>query len=286
VTPEQDKPIAIWIDGLEGQAVSVLDRGLQYGDGLFETILIRGGTPRFAREHFARLRLGCERLDIGFSAWLELANELATAASRAPPVAIVKIVVTRGDALARGYGATGKEQARRIVSLWSVSLPSAHSRDSGVRVRVGQLRWGENPALAGLKHLNRLEAVLARAEWHDSEIFESLHSSASGAVTCGTMTNIFGWQGNRLITPELNRCGVAGVMRSIVLRECDKLNLRGDTATLSPADLFEMDGLFLTNARVGILPINSIVDLAGRVHTMLIPEKTHALREHVDRLDA
>jgi 4-amino-4-deoxychorismate lyase len=170
--------------------------------------------------------------------------------------------------------------------LWSVSLPSAHSRDSGVRVRVGQLRWGENPALAGLKHLNRLEAVLARAEWHDSEIFESLHSSASGAVTCGTMTNIFGWQGNRLITPELNRCGVAGVMRSIVLRECDKLNLRADTATLSPADLFAMDGLFLTNARVGILPINSIVDLAGRVHTMLIPEKTHALREHVDRLDA
>jgi 4-amino-4-deoxychorismate lyase len=287
VTSEMhDEPIGVWIDGLEGHAVSVLDRGLQYGDGLFETILLRDGKPRFVEQHFARLRLGCERLRIGFAAWSELAQELAAAASLAPRVAIAKIVVTRGDARARGYGPTGEEHARRTVSLWSTTLPTVESQESGVRVRIGLLRWGENPALAGLKHLNRLESVLARAEWQASEIFESLHLSASGSVTCGTMTNVFGWQGDRLITPDVNRCGVAGVMRSVVLRECGKLNLRADTATLSIEDLLRMDGLFLTNARIGILPINSVIDLAGRVHIVPVPEKTHALRQHVDGLDA
>ena len=90
-------------------------------------------------------------------------------------------------------------------------------RREGVRVRLGELRLGENPALAGLKHLNRLEQVLARLEWSDPGIAEALLFSSSGALVSGSMSNVFLVHGGRLATPRLDRCGVAGVMREVVL---------------------------------------------------------------------
>jgi 4-amino-4-deoxychorismate lyase len=110
-----------WIDGVAGSSVPVDDRGLQYGDGIFETILVRAGRPRFLEAHRERLRRGLLQLGIQFQASEELLVEIGRAAAMAPPLAILKIIITRGSTQRRGYTPAGFVQARRIVSLWETT---------------------------------------------------------------------------------------------------------------------------------------------------------------------
>lgn len=250
------EPAAMRINGAAETRVSALDRGLQYGDGLFETIACRGGRPRFLDLHRERLMLGCERLKIAFKDWPALEQDILQLASGAD-TSIVKVIVTRGEATARGYAPSGDEHPTRIVARyeWPVENP-AHARE-GVPVRVASLRLGENPALAGLKHLNRLELVLARAE-QGARTPESLLFSSSGLLVCGTMSNVFLVQSGRIVTPRLDRCGVEGIMRRVVMRECSREGLPVSEKELTAADLDRADEVFLTNARIGIWPVRAI----------------------------
>ena len=281
------QPLATWVDGEQRASLPATDRGLQYGDGLFETIVCRTGKLRFLALHRERLQQGLDRLRIpfdahaaGLTADLERARQLASAA--APAGAIVKLVVTRGDSQARGYQVTGQESARRIVTVWpDTPLPDS-TRTAGVAVRFGQLRLGENPALAGLKHLNRLELVLARMEWQDAGIFDALLADGNGDVVSGTMSNVFALQGQTLLTPPVDRCGIAGVMRAVVLREAAAaLGLTVSVARMSRAALLAADSIFLTNARIGILPVREVAQ-----HRFAIMPAVVDLMRQVERLDA
>src|SRR5688572_12066161 len=154
--------LGTWIDGASGNVMPADDRGLQYGDGLFETILVRAQRPRFLDAHLARLSQGLVSLGIPFESLTELRAEIVAAAAQAPALAILKIVITRGSAQRRGYAPSGTETARRIVSLWPTSIPER--AETGVDLRVARLRVSGYSPLAGIKHLNRLENVLAAAE--------------------------------------------------------------------------------------------------------------------------
>jgi 4-amino-4-deoxychorismate lyase len=207
--------------------------------------------------HLERLELGCARLGIDPGNLDDLRGEVRTLA-REVDSAIVKVLVTRGTALARGYGVTGREKATRITFryAWPHETPSA-SQD-GVQVRTAAMRLGESPALAGLKHCNRLEQVLARREWTDPDISEALLFSSSDRLVSGTMSNVFIVEGSRLRTPRVDLCGVAGVMRHVVLREAANAGIPVEEAVLSAEDLLSADELFLTNARIGIWPVRAL----------------------------
>ena len=159
--------LGTWIDGVAGASVPADDRGLQYGDGIFETILVRAGKPRFLDEHLERMRRGLVQLGIQFLASGELLGEIARAAAMAPPLAILKIIITRGSTTRRGYAPAGLVAARRIVSLWETAPLEKDLRRKG-RHRCAWPGCGcrRNPALAGIKHLNRLENVMAAARKH------------------------------------------------------------------------------------------------------------------------
>ena len=107
------------------------------------------------------------------------------------PRSIIKVLLTRGAALARGYAPSGAEPPTRVTLRYAWPEEDASLAHEGVRVRVARTRLGENPALAGIKHCNRLEQVLARAEWTDPTIAEALLYSSSGALISGTMSNVF-----------------------------------------------------------------------------------------------
>jgi len=275
------EPLMTWVDGELQSSVSILDRGLQYGDGVFETIACRRGCLRFVAQHVARLQQGCERLQIAFDAHRKLTAELERASRLAPPVAIIKVIVTRGDALPRGYGSVGRESPRRIVTMWPDAPLPESLRAQGAAVRFGQLRLARNPRLAGIKHLNRLEQVLARAEWHDAGTFESLLTDSEGHLVSGTMSNVFALKGQTLVTPPVDQCGVAGVLRAVVLREAAHFRLEPSIAPVSVQRLLNADAVFLTNARIGVLPVSR---LGGR--TIPIDARTRALAAHVEQLDA
>lgn len=251
----------VLVNGRPDQQVSPLDRALHFGDGLFETIACRRGRPRFLPLHLERLQLGCARLGLDAGNLEDIRTEVRALAGEVHE-AIVKVVLTRGAALARGYGVTGREKATRITFRYAWPQETRTESQDGIQARTATLRLGENPALAGLKHCNRLEQVLARREWTDPGIAEALVFSSSGKLVSGTMSNVFIVEESGLRTPRLDLCGVAGVMRRVVLREATRAGISVHEAALSAEDLQKADEVFLTNARIGIWPLRA---LDGRV---------------------
>ena len=243
------------VNGVRAREISVLDRGLQFGDGLFETIACLKGRPRFLPLHLERLELGCERLQITTLNLEELQAEIQQMAADAER-AIVKVVLTAGEASRRGYGRSAQQRATRITIRhpW----PDAqHARlHDGAMTRTLTLRLGENPHLAGLKHCNRLEQVLARLELAaDPQADEGLLFSSSGNLVSATASNVFLVRDARLLTPRIDRCGVAGVMRRVVLREARQAGIPTRECELRAQDLQDAEEVFLTNALIGIRPV-------------------------------
>jgi 4-amino-4-deoxychorismate lyase len=206
--------------------------------------------------HLERLQSGCQRLglDAGND---DIGAEVCSLASEAGN-AIVKLILTRGTAVARGYGVTGREKATRITFRYPWPQETQGESQDGVQVRTATLRLGENPALAGLKHCNRLEQILARREWTDPAIAEALLFSSSGKLVSGTMSNVFIVDGSGLRTPRMDLCGVAGVMRRVVLGEAARAGIPTSESVLDANDLCGANEIFLTNARIGIWPVRAL----------------------------
>ncbi|HXS28309.1 MAG TPA: aminodeoxychorismate lyase [Steroidobacteraceae bacterium] len=263
-----DTPDAVLLNGLDlaerplqearRACMSLLtDRGLHYGDGLFETIACRDGQARFLGEHLERLELGCERLSIELGSRSALIEDIGRLAA-GTGLALIKVLVTRGPATARGYAPRGDERASQIVLRYGWPAEDPRLAGEGVSVRIADLAIAENPRLAGLKHLNRLEQVLARAELRGSGCEEALLFSRSGSLVSGTMSNVFVVSGSMIATPRLDRCGVAGVMRRIVLRAAAEAGIEIAETRITRQDLEAADEMFLTNVRIGIWPVRAL----------------------------
>jgi 4-amino-4-deoxychorismate lyase len=241
------------VDGVISDRVSAMDRGLHYGDGLFETMAVFQGTPRFWQGHVDRLAAGCEQLGLPVTPQAVLLREVQTV-SAGQRRCVVKIIVTRGTS-GRGYAAEVPARGNRIVCAWAWPQDPGHLVETGIRMRICSLRLGIQPALAGLKHLNRLEQVLARAEWQDSSIHEGLLLDAEDFVVSAISSNLFLVSGGRLLTPRLDRCGVRGVMRRAILNafghRCEQRRITLDM-------LPEADEVFVCNAVRGIFPVTRI----------------------------
>lgn len=247
----------LWRDGVPQGAGARLDRGLEFGDGLFETIAVTDGRPRLLERHLARLALGCARLGIPAPAADVLADELG-AAARLPGTGLLKLVITRG-AGGTGYGADpGAGPCRWLVAAPARPRPASYARD-GVAVRHLATRLAEQPLLAGLKHLNRLEQVLARRELEAGPpAEEGLMADVHGRLVCGTMTNVYAVIDNRLVTPSLERAGVAGVMRAALLEAWRAAGVAVEVRDLGPAELAGASEVFLTNALIGVWPVAAL----------------------------
>jgi 4-amino-4-deoxychorismate lyase len=128
-------------------------------------------------------------------------------------------------------------------------------RSAGVTTRICETPLGCNPRLAGIKHLNRLEQVLARSEWEDPAIQEGIMLDSDGHIIEGTMSNLFLISNNMLYTPDLSRCGVTGVMREVVIELANSLGISVKSITMHRSMLEEGDELFLTNSLIGIWPV-------------------------------
>jgi 4-amino-4-deoxychorismate lyase len=251
------------------------DRGLQYGDGLFETMLVRNGRIRFESLHAQRLSRGCDRLALHAdqqAIWLQ-ARHLA----QGHRDALLKLLLTRGDATIRGYGVSGTECPRVIFSVYPA--PAEAELPTVVQVVTLHSKLGENSDLAGIKHCNRLEQVLARVTLQGTGAFEGLMGSSSGLLISGTMSNVFMDLDGKLVTPELDRCGTAGVLRAVVLREAQRSGIPLRVAALPMSALERCSGLAISNVRLGLLAVHALdgrrlslntrlLDLAARIHTL------------------
>ncbi|KHL67734.1 4-amino-4-deoxychorismate lyase [Pseudomonas flexibilis] len=244
-----------WVDGRPAAELPLSDRGLAYGDGLFETLAVRHGQPCLLAAHLQRLRLGCDRLGIPFDEALVTDELLAFCAAVGDGVA--KLIVTRGDGL-RGYAPPTPVQPRRLLLASPLpAYPVGHA-EQGVELFPCALRLAEQPRLAGLKHLNRLEQVLARAEWQDSRYAEGLLRDQAGRPIEGVFSNLFLVSDGRLLTPSLERCGVAGVMRGALLEQAHALGIACEVRDLAFDELLAAQEIFLCNSVYGVWPVRRL----------------------------
>ncbi|MBD8898226.1 aminodeoxychorismate lyase [Rhodanobacter sp. DHG33] len=242
------------VDGQPQGRVDALDRGLLYGDGLFETIRFVDGMAPLWPRHMQRLAESCERLrlpapDAGLL-WREAQSTVQGLAD-----AVLRITLTRGVG-ARGYAMPGAPHVTRIVAAFAMPEVATAAYRDGVRLHLCETRLAEQPLLAGIKHLNRLEQVLARAEWNDPAIAEGVVCDLHGHAISATAANLFAVIDGVPVTPRVNRCGVAGVLRAELLAVMPQAQVRDLLLT----ECLAAGELFLSSSVRGILPVQAVGD--------------------------
>ncbi len=239
------------VNGRDAESLSILDRGLQFGDGLFETIAVVGGRPALWSRHLQRLALGCRRLGIPPPDETLLEKEARSLIGE-HQLAVLKIIITRGCSR-RGYKPPQEQAPTRILELFPWQGPDSAPRSFDLR--ICRQRLGDQPGYAGLKHLNRLEQVLAQRELAGGE---GLMLDREGFVVSGTMSNLFLLMDDELLTPPIDRCGIAGVVRELVLDTARAAGRSVREQRIRRQALEGAQALFLTNSLMGIVPAASL----------------------------
>ncbi|MEN6585638.1 MAG: aminodeoxychorismate lyase [Sulfuricella sp.] len=245
------------IDGIPTDVVSANDRGLLYGDGVFRTLKRVGGITLCWARQYRKLAADCAALRLDCPAAADLEAELA----RLPRDCVAKIIVTRGRA-ERGYAVVSGTRPTRIATSSPVPVFPHSYETLGVKVHLCSLRLASQPRLAGIKHLNRLENVLARMEWNDPAVAEGILLDAAGDVIEGTMSNVFCYRAGVLYTPDLSGCGVAGVQRERILDFAAQSGMAVQVGKLPLDALMEADEVMLCNSVIGLWPVR---EFNGRV---------------------
>ncbi len=233
------------VNGEPGARIEAADRGLQFGDGAFETLRLQAGVPVLWGRHWSRLCRGLDRLGIPRPREQDCLDELARVSLNVPSMA--KLIVTRGPG-PRGYAPPVVVHPTRIV-IGGAPLDIPDASDI-LRLGVCRTRVSRSP-VPGCKHLNRLENVLARREWAD-DWDEGLMLDAGGRVRCGTQSNVFVLEGDALLTPGLAVHGVAGTRRGWLLDHAGSAGLAVRETSMTLEQLRRGDAIFLTSARLGL----------------------------------
>ena len=247
-------PIVL-INGVQQSKISIFNRNIQFGDGLFETCVVENKKILFWVNHFARLNRGCEQLKISKfdeSIWLSDVKKAISLCSY--DRCVVKLILSRGDSL-RGYGF--KDDIKPVRAVIVSELQKATFNNS-FSLEYCQSGYDSNPKLAGIKHCNRLEQVLARADLRSDEgiMLDENHNVIS--VTQG---NIYAIHGNTLTTPKLDKCGVEGTRRAVILDLVKILGIKVKVEVLSVEKLGQADEVFISNSIIGIQSISQIGDI-------------------------
>ena len=249
------------VNGKQGTLIGIRDRGLLYGDGVFRTLLARSGLVRHWSLHYQKLQHDCTALGITCPDVTVLSAQLNDLLAQHPD-GVVKLIVTRGQGIygqrARGYAPPARAES---TIIWDISPLPAYPADwamHGIKARLCQLRLSHQPRLAGIKHLNRLENVLAAAEWDDTEVAEGLLMDTDGNVIEGTRSNLFLVSQGKLVTPDLSRCGVAGVQRECVIAWATQHDVPLQVRDVGLDEVMHADELFVVNSIIGLWPIREL----------------------------
>jgi 4-amino-4-deoxychorismate lyase len=242
------------VNGSFNQAISPFDRGFAYGDGVFRTIKMLGGLPEHWPQHYQKLVADCAAINIVcpspellMSDLLQLFSADATIENK---VAVAKIIITRGEGN-RGYTPPAITAPMRVVLKSDMPEYPEKRFSEGVNLTVCETRLAAQPMLAGIKSLNRLENVLARMEWNDSNIVDGIMLDMDSNVIECTAANIFARFGDTLITPDLRRCGIAGITRQRIIELAPTLSFKTTIETFDLEKLYQADEVVICNSLYG-----------------------------------
>lgn len=265
------------INGRREVGIKPYDRGFSYGDGVFRTMPAHSGQVLNWGRHFKRLQSDCNALGIVCPSEDVLQGDIAKLMN-ADESCVIKAIITRGES-ERGYAVPPLAQPTRVVMKSALPVYPEHYYADGVALFLCQTRLSHQPRLAGIKHLNRLENVLARMEWVDAQVADGLLLDLDGNVIECTMSNLFLRQGDHLVTPDLSRCGVAGVTRERIMELAPRLGYTIEARSLRLSELIDADEVVICNSLYGIWQVRKLADhpwplgtLAARLRELLLKE--------------
>jgi len=250
-----DQPM-VYINGWPEEHLSIFDRAFQYGDGLFETIAVKDGEACLLDLHIKRLESGLKTLSFPPIDLNQLTTDIKTKI-QLHKNSILKLIVTRGVG-ERGYKAPKNTMANIIFIFSKQKFDLNIDNLKSVSLCLCKTPVSTNPVLAGLKHLNRLENVIARNEWNNDEFDEGLMFDSQNNLIEATSANIFLLKNNCLYTPNLENSGILGVIREVVIDMAKTLSIPLKITEINIDDCYNADALFLTNSLIGISPVNKI----------------------------
>ncbi|EEX92787.1 4-amino-4-deoxychorismate lyase [Vibrio orientalis CIP 102891 = ATCC 33934] len=245
-----------WLNGKPADSVSLSDRSFQYGDGCFTTMLTRGGCIQHWSRHIERMNACLDLLTIPRPDWHQVENWLQQAV-KSDVKAGVKLHISRGEG-GRGYSPT--QVASPNVTISDFIYPPHYEQwvSRGLELGICRTRLGHNPLLAGHKHNNRLEQVLAKAELDKGGFADGIVLDICDNVVETTMANLFWVKDSSLFTPDLRNAGVNGVMRRVVLEQLGDLSLKASIGDFKLEDVLSADEVFVSNSVLGVAPITRI----------------------------
>lgn len=263
------------INGSFESGISPLDRGFAYGDGVFRTLRIDAGQPDHWSLHYQKLVADCATIGIVCPNSDLLINDIAALFSKEES-AIAKIIITRGES-ERGYAIPAVTLPTRVLIKSRMPYYEDSFYVDGVALHVCETRLSAQPRIAGIKHLNRLENILARTEWQDEVLFDGLLLDANDNVIECTMSNVFARFGDDLMTPDLSQCGVAGVTRQRILDMAHSFNLNAHVTKLPFSHLLRADEVLICNSLYRAFQVTRIQNrtwaptpLAYQIRTLLV----------------
>ncbi|WP_133012897.1 aminodeoxychorismate lyase [Marinomonas flavescens] len=261
-----------WFINYQQDLISPSDRGLAYGDGLFETIKVSSAGFEYLDEHIERLSRGLKKLAMPYSVAQLAQLRFFLHDSILPLVnkeSVVKIIVTRGEG---GRGYLPPKECQYTILIGLADAPDYQvQKNRGVALGVSDVPVSENPFLAGMKHLNRLENVLAKQKLDDQH-FEDVMLDGHGYVIECIQSNIFWFKAGVLYTPSLSQAGVQGVFRHHILS--DQTRYHAEIGNFPLHTLKQADEIFITNSLMGIVPVISLLgsSMPIGVHTQQLQQ--------------
>lgn len=269
------------VNGEVSSSISIQDRGFNYGDGVFETIAVINQNLIFWKQHFQRLILGCNALGIQCPTELELNADIDKLLNVNIDITalVIKIIITRGNS-ERGYRISEKSESNVVVLLSSYPVYPSSFWLEGIKITCCKTILSKQKQLSGVKHLNRLEQVLARQEW-DDEFQEGLMSDEDGYVIEGVMSNLFFVKNNSIVTPCIENSGIDGIMRNVVLNLCESSGIIVKQDKITLEQVLDADEIFVTNSIVGIWPVNTIDKHIFSIGVTTKKLMTSLIKEHL-----
>ena len=240
------------INGKEQSNISIFNRNFQYGDGLFETCVVKNNQILFWEKHLSRLDIGCRKLkikNIEEEIWLKDIKKALSLTSKKN--CVLKLILSRGNSQ-RGYSYPDDILPVRVVIVSEMKNVQAKESFS---LEYASSGYHSNPNLAGIKHCNRIEQILARSSLKRDEAIMLDENQNIISVTQGNIYFIFG---QSLVTPKLDRCGVIGSRRSLILELAESIELNVEQGNVSMNDAKKADEAFISNSIMGIKSVNSI----------------------------
>lgn len=261
------------VNGQPQEHLSLRDRAIHYGDGLFETVLVRNSRPSLWDEHLKRLQEGAQALKIPCDIALFRAETQQFLSTQSAD-GVLKLILSRGEG-GRGYTPPEAPEPRRILQFHSLPADYARNAAVGIKAQVIQHPLSINPALAGIKHLNRLDQVMASLEL-SQDASEGLMCDPQRNLVEGIKSNVFIVENGALITPDLTLCGINGIMRATLLRAAKSSGISVHIGEIPLNRALKAQELFVCNSVMGIWPITQI-DNGSDLHGYDIGPITRAL---------